>query len=179
MISSYLFKNSFAMAFSYFLLTCYFKKNMRQWNTMTKNKRIKIVVGYPPIESKKGVALLSQNRKFQYFNAPTYIYPMIPAYAASNLQDKGYKTYWMDGIAERKKYQDWIEELGRIAPNYLMVETKSPIVKKHWKQINDLKEKFPDLKLIWVGDHVTFLPLEIFENSKLDYAITGADYDFM
>lgn len=142
------------------------------------SKKIKIVVGYPPIESKKGVPLLSQNRQFQYFNAPTYIYPMIPAYAASNLQDKGYKTYWMDGIAERKKYKEWMEELGKIAPDYLMVETKSPIVKTHWKQINDLKKLFPKLKLIWVGDHITFLPLEIFENSRVDYAITGADYDF-
>lgn len=145
----------------------------------SSTSKVKIAVGYPPIESKKGVALLSQNRQFQYFNAPTYIYPMIPAYAASNLQDKGYKAYWMDGIAERKKYQEWVEELGKINPDYLMVETKSPIVKKHWKQIDDLKKQLPKLKLIWVGDHVTFLPLEIFENSKLDYAITGADYDFV
>ena len=67
-------------------------------------KKITIVVGYPPIESKKGVALLSQNRQFQYFNAPTYIYPMVPAYAATNLQKNGYKVYWMDGIAEKKTY---------------------------------------------------------------------------
>lgn len=141
--------------------------------------QVKIVVGYPPIESKKGVPLLSQNRQFQYFNAPTYIYPMIPAYAASNLQLHGYKTYWMDGIAERKKLQDWLRELAEISPDYLMVETKSPIVKTHWKQINQLKKLFPSIKLIWVGDHITFLPLEIFENSRLDYAIAGADYDFV
>ena len=77
---------------------------------------ITVVVGYPPIESKKGVALLSQNRQFQYFNAPTYIYPMVPAYAASNLQDKGYKVYWMDGIAERKTYDQWFDELSSTSP---------------------------------------------------------------
>lgn len=60
--------------------------------TNTRNVAIKslkdivAVVGYAPIESKKGTPLLSQNRQFQYFNAPTYIYPMVPAYAASNLQ---------------------------------------------------------------------------------------------
>ncbi|OGK17785.1 hypothetical protein A2866_05475 [Candidatus Roizmanbacteria bacterium RIFCSPHIGHO2_01_FULL_39_8] len=142
-------------------------------------KKIKIAVGYPPIESKKGVALLSQNRQFQYFNARTFIYPMVPAYAASNLQSKGYKVYWMDGIAERKKYEQWMGELKKVNPDYLMVETKSPIVKTHWKQINDLKKRFPKIKLIWVGDHVTYLPLELFENSKVDYAITGGDYDFV
>ena len=142
-------------------------------------KDIVVVVGYPPIESKKGVALLSQNRQFQYFNAPTYIYPMVPAYAASNLQDKGYKVYWMDGISERKTYEAWFDELSATAPDYLMVETKSPIVKTHWKQIADLKKRLPHLKLIWVGDHISYLPLELFENSPIDYAITGGDYDFV
>ncbi len=142
-------------------------------------KDIVVVVGYPPIESKKGVALLSQNRQFQYFNAPTYIYPMVPAYAASNLQHHGYKVYWMDGISERKSFEAWFDELSATAPDYLMVETKSPIVKTHWKQIAELKKRLPHLKLIWVGDHISYLPIEVFENSPLDYAITGGDYDFV
>jgi len=140
---------------------------------------IRIAIGYPPIESKKGVPLLSQNRQFQYFNAATYIYPMVPAYAASNLQHHGYKVYWMDGIAEKKHYDEWIEELIAIRADFLMVETKSPIVKTHWKQIKDLKKKLPHLRLMWVGDHVSFKPHELFENSPIDYAITGGDYDFM
>ncbi len=140
---------------------------------------VRIAVGYPPLENKKGVALLSQNRQFQYFNAATYIYPMVPAYAASNLQHHGYKVFWMDGIAEKKKYDEWIEELKKNKVDYLMVETKSPIVKTHWKQINDIKEKIPTIKLIWVGDHVSYLPNELFENSNIDYAIAGGDYDFM
>jgi len=140
---------------------------------------VRIAVGYPPLENKKGVALLSQNRQFQYFNAATFIYPMVPAYAASNLQHHGYKVFWMDGIAEKKKYNDWIEELRKNKVDYLMVETKSPIVKTHWKQINDIKEKIPSIKLIWVGDHVSYLPTELFENSNIDYAIAGGDYDFM
>lgn len=142
-------------------------------------KDIVVVVGYPPIKSNKGVALLSQNRQFQYFNAATYIYPMVPAYAASNLQHHGYKVFWMDGISERKEYDEWIAELKATKADYLLVETKSPIVKTHWKQINDIKEKIPHLKLIWVGDHVSYLPMELFENSKVDYAITGGDYDFV
>lgn len=142
-------------------------------------KKISVVVGYPPIKSDKGVPLLSQNRQFQYFNASTYIYPMVPAYAASLLQDKGYKTYWMDGIAEKKEYSEWVKELKKIKPDYLLVETKSPIAKTHWKIINDLKKQIPKTKLVWVGDHVSYVPLEIFENSKVDYAITGGDYDFV
>ncbi len=159
------------------------KKSVKHTNTrgvqIKKPNEIVIVVGYPPIESKKGVALLSQNRQFQYFNAPTYIYPMVPAYAASNLQKHGYTVYWMDGISERKSFETWFDELSATSPDYLMVETKSPVVKTHWKQIKELKRRLPKLKLIWVGDHVSYLPLELFENSPIDYAITGGDYDFV
>ena len=83
----------------------------KQENKKTKSPSdVTIVVGYAPIETEKGTPLLSQNRQFQYFNSPTYIYPMVPAYAASNLKDKGYTVYWMDGIAERKKYDQWVDE---------------------------------------------------------------------
>ena len=112
-----------------------------------------------------------------YFNAATYIYPMVPAYAASNLQHHGYKVFLMDGIAEKKKYDEWIEEL-KNKVDYLMVETKSPIVKTHWKQINDIKEKFQHQAYLG-RDHVSYLPNELFENSNIDYAIAGGDYDFM
>lgn len=139
---------------------------------------VTVVVGYSPIETGKGTPLLSQNRQFQFFNSPTYIYPMVPAYAASNLKDKGYKTYWMDGIAEQKDYETWVNDLIATAPDYLMMETKSPIVKFHWKQIENLKSRLPNLKIILVGDHVTFMPLETMEESRVDYVITGGDYDF-
>lgn len=140
---------------------------------------MKIVVAYPPIETDKGTPLLSQNRQFQYFNAPTYIYPMVPAYAASNLSKNGYEVLWMDGIAERKTYGQWEKELGRQSPDLLMIETKAPVIKAHWRMINSLKSKFPRLKVILVGDHVTWNPLESFENSRVDYILTGGDYDFL
>ena len=72
---------------------------------------MKIAVGYPPLNTDKGVALLSQNRQFQYFNAKTYIYPMVPAYAASQAKAKGYDVVWLDGIAEEWSYDEWVEKL--------------------------------------------------------------------
>ena len=87
-------------------------------------KKIKIVVGYPPIESKKGVPLLSQNRQFQYFNSPTYVYPMVPAYAATLLKKNGYKVYWMDGIAEKKTFNQWLSELSKKNPIILLWKQK-------------------------------------------------------
>ena len=51
-------------------------------------KKLKIAISYPPLESKKGTPLLSQNRQFQWFSDPTYIYPMIPATAATLLKSE-------------------------------------------------------------------------------------------
>ena len=141
--------------------------------------QIKIVVGYPPINSQKGTPLLSQNRQFQYFNNPTYIYPMIPAFAATMLQWAGYRVNWMDGVAQKKSYEAWEKELLELAPDFLILETKAPVVKKHWKIINKLKTAAPNLKIVLVGDHVTVFPYESFENSLVDYVIIGGDYDFV
>ncbi|HSX39325.1 MAG TPA: radical SAM protein [Candidatus Saccharimonadales bacterium] len=140
---------------------------------------MKISVGYPPLDQTKGVPLLSQNRQFQYFNAPTYIYPMVPAYAASMAQHRGYKVVWMDGIAAKQSYEQWLKQLEDEQVEMIMIETKSPVVKQHWGVIKDLKEKFPNLITVLVGDHITYIPKEAMDNCPVDYCITGGDYDFM
>lgn len=144
-----------------------------------KSKKYNLVVGYPPIQTDKGVPLLSQNRQFQYFNAKTYIYPMVPAYAATVAQDRGYKVAWLDGIAEEWSYDEWKSQLKKAKPDFLLLETKSPVVRAHWKIVNELKKEFSGLKIIMVGDHVTFKPAETMDNCAVDYIITGGDYDFM
>lgn len=145
---------------------------------MQKNT-FKIVIAYPPIETDKGVPLLSQNRQFQFFNAPTYIYPMIPAYAATIAKERGYEVVWMDGIAEKKSYKEWLAQLEKEQPDLLLLETKAPVVKMHWKLVNELKEQFKSMDIVMVGDHVTYLPKETLGACKVDYIILGGDYDFL
>ncbi|MDH5782859.1 MAG: radical SAM protein [Candidatus Bathyarchaeota archaeon] len=140
---------------------------------------MRISISYPPINSGKGVPLLSQNRQFQYFHEPTYIYPMVPSYAATLLKSAGYDIVWDDGIAEGKSYRQWLTDLERADPDLVMMETKTPVVKKHWRIIANIKEVIPEVKVVLVGDHVTALPLESMENSGVDYVLTGGDYDFL
>jgi len=144
----------------------------------------KISISYPPIESKKGIPLLSQNRQFQWFNSPTYIYPMVPAYAASLLKEKGYDVFWDDGIAEKLTYEQWKERILKEKPDLIAIETKTPLIKRHWQIVNELKfeslkiENWK-LKIVLMGDHATALPEESLRNSRVDYILTGGDYDFM
>src|SRR3990170_7980833 len=140
---------------------------------------MKISISYPPINSGKGVPLLAQNRQFQFFHEPTYIYPMVPAYAATLLKDAGYDVIWDDGIAEGKSYGQWLADLKKLGPDLVVIETKTPVVKRHWRIIDDVNEVVPEARIVLVGDHVTALPHESMENSKVDYVLTGGDYDFL
>jgi len=140
---------------------------------------VKVSISYPPLENGKGVPLLAQNRQFQWFSEPTYIYPMVGAYAATMLKGAGYDVVWDDGIAEGKSYGQWLAGLRKNGPDLVMIETKTPVVKKHWRIIDDVKEVVPEAKVVLVGDHVTALPKESMENSRVDYVLTGGDYDFL
>lgn len=136
---------------------------------------MKIAISFPPLESPKGTPLLSQNRQFQWFSDPTCIYPMIPASAATLLKSQGYDVFWDDAIAEGLSYEEWKKRIITERPDIVAIETKTPVVKRHWKIIDDLKNS----KFILMGDHVSALPEESFQNSKVDYAIAGGDYDFI
>ncbi len=144
--------------------------------------KMKIAISYPPLESEKGIPLLGQNRQFQWFTEPTYIYPMVPAYAATTLKENGYQVVWDDGIAERKSYRQWLQDIRREKPALIAMETKTPVVKCHWKIIKDIKEIATDKwqpATVLMGDHVTALPEESMINSEVDFVITGGDYDFL
>ena len=68
---------------------------------------MRISIASPPLPSDKGVPLLSQNRQFQWFTEPTYIYPVVPAYAATLLKGEGHQVTWDDGIASEMSYGEW------------------------------------------------------------------------
>ncbi|MEM0171593.1 B12-binding domain-containing radical SAM protein [Thermofilum sp.] len=140
---------------------------------------MKISISNPPIPGIKGTPTILQNRQYQVFSEPTYIYPMVPAYAATLLNQEGYEVIWDDGIAEGKTYERWLKDLEHNEPDVIMIETKTPVVKKHWRIIDDIKLRLPETKVVLVGDHVTALPRESMENSKVDYVLTGGDYDFL
>ena len=140
---------------------------------------MKIFIGYPPLDTSKGVPLLSQNRQFQYFNKPTYIYPVVSATAASLLKQAGYDVIWNDCIAEGWSPERFYNFVADEKPDLIAFETKTPVIKEHWKIIDSLKSQVSGLRCILFGDHVTALPEESFQNSQVDFVLTGGDYDFL
>ncbi|MAG02104.1 B12-binding domain-containing radical SAM protein [Candidatus Pacearchaeota archaeon] len=139
---------------------------------------MKVLVGFPPTQSPLGTPLLSQNRQFQYFEKPTFLYPVVLGTAATMVKKAGHEVIWRDAIAEDMNWDEYDEMLEKEKPDIFLFETKAPVVKKHWKSINHMKEKFPNMKIVICGDHVSYLPRETLENSKVDYVINGGYYDF-
>ncbi len=143
---------------------------------------MKVVIAYPPLNNDKGIPTLGQNRQFQYFKEPTFIYPVVPAQAATLLKQSGHEVIWLDCIAEDISHEKFIEIIQREKPDLIALETKTPVVKEHWKIIDDLKRLSTiDHRPLTVlfGDHVTALPEESFQNSQVDFVLTGGDYDFL
>lgn len=140
---------------------------------------MRIAIIYPPLPSTKGVPLLSQNRQFQWFNRATYIYPVVPAYAATMLKEAGHEIAWLDGIASERSPEEFERELVAFNPEIVVLETKTPVVKAHWQLIRKYKTLWPSMDIVMVGDHVTALPEESFREAPVDYILTGGDYDFL
>ncbi|MDD3999192.1 MAG: radical SAM protein, partial [Candidatus Shapirobacteria bacterium] len=142
-------------------------------------KNFSISISYPPLESEKGIPFLAQNRQFQWTNTGNVILPVIPAYGATALKKLGYKVYWDDAIAEKITYKQWLKRLLKRRPSIIFIESKTPVIKRHWQIIKELKTNNSKLITVLMGDHLTALPEESFKNCPVDYVITGGDYDFM
>jgi anaerobic magnesium-protoporphyrin IX monomethyl ester cyclase len=143
---------------------------------------MKVIIAYPPFSDIKGTPLLSQNRQYQVFSEKTVIYPVVPAQAATLLKETGHEVLWLDCIAEDIPYDEFLNIIKEEKPDVIAMETKTPVIKEHWKIIDDLKSLSSDiwpLTSVLFGDHVTALPEESFENSEVDFVLTGGDYDFL
>jgi len=142
---------------------------------------MKIFISYPPIQNIKGTPLLGQNRQYQVFHNPSYIYPMVPASAATLLAKDGHEVIFNDCIAQRWSYDKFIDFIKQEKPDLIAIETKAPVIKQHWQIIKELKQLETNnwkIKTVLMGDHVTALPDESMQNSPVDFVITGGDYDF-
>ena len=140
---------------------------------------MRILVAYPPIESPKGSPMLTQNRQFQWFNEPSYLYPCVPASMATLLRTRGHEVRWVDCIAELKDQAQWERILEDFQPELVLMETKTPVVRRHWQIVDRIKALVPGARCVLMGDHITGCPDETMEKSRTDYCLVGGDWDFL
>ncbi len=168
---------------------------------------MRVAICYPPLPSEKGVPLLTQNRQFQWFSRPTYIFPVVPATAATMLKRAGHEVLFLDGIAAEMTSEAFDAALAAFRPELVVIETKTPVVKRHWKWIEEhrtdgasggpapLPKEGASLcsagasggpaplpkdfvRFVLVGDHVTALPQESIGKPGVWAVIPGGDWDY-
>ena len=91
------------------------------------------------------------------------------------LKKAGHEVLFLDGIASGLSPEAFDARLSEFRPDLVVLETKTPVVKRHWKWIED---HLSDVKFVLVGDHVTALPEESIEKPGVWAVIPGGDWDF-
>jgi len=137
---------------------------------------MKIAISYPPL-SGPGSPMLTQNRQFQWYHVPSYIYPLVSASAATLLARDGFDALWNDAITSGWTWEQFADFIQREQPDLIAFETKTPVVRQHWRIAGEVKRLAPHCRVALMGDHVTARPLETMRESVADYVITGGDYD--
>lgn len=141
---------------------------------------MKAAILYPPFRKDGEFPLLTQNRHLKFSKSlEVRIFPLVPGHLATNLKVLGHDVLWLDGINRRMSDEEFDKQLDAFAPEVIFLETKAPVVKRHWAYVAELKERYPNCKMVLMGDHVTYFPEESVLNSKVDYVITGGDYDIV
>jgi radical SAM superfamily enzyme YgiQ (UPF0313 family) len=103
---------------------------------------------------------------------------VVPATAATMLKNAGHEVLFLDGIAAELSEEEFDRRLDGFAPDFVVLETKTPVVKRHWRWITEFKKR-SSAKVALVGDHVTALPEESMAECPVDFILTGGDWDFL
>lgn len=134
----------------------------------------KLVFCVPPVNTDKGVAQATQNRQYQYFKDPTYIYPIIPAILCSMLTSEvGVHVVWADCVADEKNEEDFLKFLGQFKPDWIVLEANTMVFKKYVYYIDKIKSLHPKIKIILCGEHVTAFPDTV---TKADFMVRGGKW---
>ena len=109
----------------------------------------KTIFCIPPIPSAKGQAQASQNRQYQYFKDPTFIFPVIPAtFISMLLTESNIEILWLDAIAEGLNEVEFGKIIVDTKPDYMVFEGNTMVFNRYCEVINALKEQMPSIKII-------------------------------
>ncbi len=146
---------------------------------MKKSEYKRICITYPPFVNNANIASMNINSQFSWIDEKYYIYPLLPASAATLLKHYHYNVMFLDTVIKRLNAVEWFDILESFSPDIIFLEVRTPTINYTWDTIDILKDKLPNTIIVIGGDHVTSLPEESFENSKVDFIITGGDYDVL
>lgn len=133
----------------------------------------KVMYAVPPLRNVSGYATIGQNRQFQFFKDATFVYPMIPAYALTMLQQSGNNCLWLDAVAEEMNEVEFGNIIVQNIPDYIIFECPTPLIERYTEVINALKENLPQIKIILAGEHISAMDVP---ECQADYKVKGGKW---
>ncbi len=140
---------------------------------------MRTIFAVPPILSSKGQAQSTQNRQYQFFKDPTYIFPVIPAtFISMILTAPPHEVLMVDAIAEGLNEVEFAQIIRDMKPDYIVFEANTMVFNRYCEVIDAIKTILPHIKIILCGEHATALPQEAKEKSKADFILHGGKWYF-
>lgn len=122
----------------------------------------------------KGFGTRSQNRIIKHRADKFLQYPLFMSYAASNLRKQGYDVTWYDAVIKEVNLVQTLDWMQSRQFDMIMMETTTPSILADFEFMKKVKEKFPGIFLIAVGQHVTAMPVQsLQECAAIDVVIKG------
>lgn len=140
---------------------------------------MKVAIVFPPDKADKN---RFKRRERTAPKAEFDSYPMIAASAATFLKAKGFEVLWVDAATEGWSHKRFISYLKREQPGLIAIQSSTSSIKSSWDAIDDIKAALTgnwNTNIALMGDHVTALPEESFNKSKVDFVLTGGNFDFL
>lgn len=139
---------------------------------------MRIAFLYPAYEKNGRRPHLSQNRQVRYTRSNSiHIYPLIPSSLLTIVSKAGHECIILDAINRGLTQEQYDAELRAFRPDVMVLESKTPIMPRLWREVARLKGIFTSSTFVVVGDHVSARPEETLERCPCDYVALGGDYD--
>ncbi len=133
---------------------------------------LKVLFANPPTFKGKG----KFNRPIRF---PTYGYatpvmhpPLLLAYAAAYIRSRGHEVELIDAEVDSISVKDFILKAEHNLPDYTIFETSTASFRNDVEVAREIKERVSS-KIVFVGSHVSALPVESMEGNNLDAVIVG------
>ncbi len=133
---------------------------------------MKVLIIHPPWPG-PGYGLRSQNRWPRKKGDKTNRYPIYLCYVGTVLKANGYGVEFIDSVFRDLDYEQTYSEIEKRKPDFIFIETATPTINYDIKFIDEIKKRFPSIKVVLAGTHVTYFPERTLAESKVDVIIKG------
>lgn len=135
---------------------------------------MKVLIVNPPWPG-KGFGTRSQNRIIKHRADKFLQFPLLLAYACSQLKRAGHEVYFIDSVIDELGMEETLSRIGEISPDAVLIETTTPSIEYDFDFLRKIKTR--ERLIIAVGQHVTALPRESLEECKAIDVIIKGEFD--